>query len=79
MFGFRFIVSALIPALTISGKQNLELVLQSLYILGSISSYFISRLLTLDVNGFLVLITVSYSIIYMIFYYNIYKLSKRKQ
>lgn len=78
MYGIRFIVSALTPALIISGKQKLELMIQSLFIISSVISFLVSKLLGFNIYVFLTLITITYSVIYTLFYVVIYKLSKQK-
>lgn len=77
MYGFRFIVSALTPALIISNKQGLELIVQSLFIVCSVGSYLATMIYDLDIYFFLTLITITYSIIYILLYIIIYKLSKK--
>jgi len=78
MYGFRFIVSALTPALVISGKQKLELLIQNLFIVCSVCSFFVCKIFDLDIYGFLTLISISYSVVYILFYIIIYKLSIKK-
>lgn len=78
MYGFRFIVSALTPALVISGEQRLELILQSLFIVTSVISYFVCRWMGYGINTFLMFIAVFYSIIYILLYIVILKLSKKR-
>jgi O-antigen/teichoic acid export membrane protein len=79
MYGIRMIVSALTPALIISEKQRLELLIQSLFLISSIGSYVICKFRGFDINSFLILITITYSIIYIFFYAAIYRLSKQMQ
>lgn len=78
MYGVRFIVSALTPALVISGEQKLEVLIQSLFIICSIFSYFICKYMLLGIGTFLSIISLSYSIIYIFLYITIYKLSKKR-
>ena len=78
MYGFRFVVSALTPALVISGEQRLELILQSLFVLTSLCSYFICGTFGFGIETFLTCIAIFYSIIYILLYIAIYKLSKRQ-
>ncbi|CAH0346465.1 hypothetical protein BCI9360_02802 [Bacillus sp. CECT 9360] len=75
MYGVRFIVSALTPALIISGKQKAEFYMSSLFIVGSVVSYIICKIMGLDIYTFLSCISITYSIIYTIFYLYIFKLS----
>lgn len=77
VYGLRLIVSALTPALIISGEQRLELILQSLFIVSSVCSYYVTKLFGFDINTFLILITITYSMIYILFYLIINKLSKK--
>lgn len=77
MYGLRFVVTSLSPALIVSGRQKLELLIQSLFIVSSISSYCVCKLFGFDINILLTIITISYSIIYILFYIIIYRLSKR--
>lgn len=76
MFGIRMIVSALTPALIVSGKQKFELIIQFLFILTSLLAFGICKVFIFDIYVFLTIITVVYSIIYIILYFTIYKLSK---
>lgn len=77
MYGIRFIVTALAPALTVSGEQRLELLMQSLFIISSIGVYVAGKFLGFNINVFFRLITIMYSVIYVFFYITIYKLSKQ--
>lgn len=76
MYGFRFIVSALTPALIVSNRQGLELLVQCLFILSSVCAFFITKVFNFDIGFFLTLISVMYSVIYAILYFIIYRLSK---
>lgn len=78
MYGIRLIVSALTPSLMISGKQKQELFLQTLFILVGIIAYFLSLLGNHTLEYFLTLISIGYSIVYLLFYVYIYNLSKEK-
>lgn len=79
MFGIRLIVSALTPALIISNKQNVDLLVQSMFIICSIVCYFTTKFFNLEIYFFLTLITIFYSLIYVILYITIYRLSKIKE
>lgn len=79
MFGFRFVVTALSPALLISQKQKLEFVLQNLFIMLSVGVFFISKVFTLNIEKFLACISISYSIVYLFFLIIIYQLSKKNE
>ncbi|OAS21867.1 lipopolysaccharide biosynthesis protein [Paenibacillus oryzisoli] len=76
MYGLRFIVSALAPALIISGKQKMEFYMSNLFIIASVLSYMVCKLMGGEIYIFLTIITLTYSLIYIIFYLYIYKLSK---
>ncbi|GFR35995.1 lipopolysaccharide biosynthesis protein [Thermobrachium celere] len=76
MFGFRLIVTTISPALIISGKQRLELAMQSLFIITSILTYMLCKKFELDINIFLILISLKYSLIYIYFLITICRLSK---
>lgn len=76
MYGLRFIVSPLASSLVISGKQKLELLMQSLFVISSVVAYLVSRNMMLGIDFFLIIISVTYSLIYLFFYFIIYKLSK---
>lgn len=75
MFGIRLVVSTFTPALIIVGKQKIELIIQSAFIIISILSFIICRIYNYDIHIFLTIITVSYSIIYLILYVIIYRFS----
>lgn len=73
MFGVRFIVNTIAYGLQVVKKQQLELGLQILFIVASISCFFVTKLLNYDVNTFLNLITISFSTIYLIYYFTVFK------
>ncbi|CAM4160932.1 lipopolysaccharide biosynthesis protein [Lederbergia lenta] len=64
MFAIRFIVTALSPGMMISKKQNLELVINFLFIIMSVIAFISSKMLSLDIVQFLTIISISYSFIY---------------
>lgn len=76
MFGIRFIVSSISLGTLVAKKQNYELLIQTLFIVVSISTYIISKLLNLSVVNYLYIISISFSIIYMLNFILIYNLSK---
>jgi O-antigen/teichoic acid export membrane protein len=76
MYGIRFVVSALTPALVISNKQNIDLFLSLGFIFWSLLSYFICKASNQTISTFLVFISITYSINYLLFYTVIFKLSK---
>lgn len=73
MFGVRLITSALSPALIIAEKQKNELLLQSIFIISCIMSFCITKTETLAITDFLRLISVTYTISYVIYLFYIYK------
>lgn len=78
MFGLRFIVSSLTPGLLVAKKQNYELFLQLLFIVSSVSVFFIVKIMSLTIFDFLNLINILFSIIYVIYFITIYRCSKNK-
>lgn len=78
MFGVRFITSALSPALIITKKQKYELLLQSIFIISCITSFCITKTNSLAIMDFLRLISVTYTISYVIYLLHIYKFRIKK-
>lgn len=78
MFGIRLVVSALTPTMTICKKQNWELCIQGLFMLFSIMIYFICKN-RFEIETFLMLITILYSAVYIIFYLLMFKFTKEKE
>ncbi len=76
MFGIRFIVTTVSPALIIVGKQKLDLILQMLFMVAIITIYFIVKINNLDILSFLKLISLFFSIIYLGYLWCIYQFSK---
>ena len=76
MFGIRFLVAALTPAFIITKKQNLEIRKQALFLIFALATYILCKKISLNIYHFLFIISISYSIIYIIMYINIYKLAK---
>lgn len=77
MYGIRLIVSTVSVSLIISGRQQLELVLQFLFIFFSILSFIVCKYFYLSEYDFFIFISVSYSIIYLLFYFVIYRISEK--
>ena len=67
MFGIRLIVGALTPAMTICNKQNVELVVQLLFVGAVVVAFLLCRG-GADIKSFLLAITVLFSVIYFLFY-----------
>lgn len=77
MYGIRLVVSTVSVSLIVSGKQQLELVLQFLFILFSVFGYIVCTVFSLNEYSFFIIISVTYSIVYIIFYFAIFKISKK--
>lgn len=77
MFGVRFITSALSPAFTIIKKQQTEFVLQGVFLIANIIGYFITKRYDLDINGFLVIISILFSFAYILYLTFIFLYSRR--
>lgn len=76
MFGIRLVVSALTPSLVIANKQSIEFKIQILFLACSTCTFLISKLLNLSIQQFLFIIMITYSIVYLIMYIIILRLSK---
>ncbi|NBJ70850.1 MULTISPECIES: lipopolysaccharide biosynthesis protein [Clostridia] len=68
MFGVRFIVNTVAYGLQIVKKQHLELILQFLFIFASTGGYIFTKISYLNVNQFLLIISISFSIIYFLYF-----------
>lgn len=75
MFGIRFIVNGVSAALIISQRQDYELFIQSLFIIASVATFLFAKSGEWSIIGYLSVISVTYSIIYILFYILIYKCS----
>ena len=78
MFGVRFIVTAVSPALIIVNKQKQEMLLQALFILFMLLSYIVTKLLGGDIMFFLICISISFSIAYLYYLIKIFQYSVAK-
>lgn len=78
MFGIRLIVSGLMPTMIITKKQNLELLIQVLFVVATFVVYVLCKMGS-DIENFLILITLSFSLIYIIDYSIMFKLSKGRK
>lgn len=76
MFGFRLIVSSLTSGTMISNKQQIELKVQSLFIVFSLVSVFVANIFNFEVSTYLLCISCGYSIIYIIYFIILFKLSQ---
>lgn len=78
MFGIRFVTSSVSPGLIVGKKQNYDLFLVLLFILSSAGCFVASKLLGWPSEVFLTGISISYSIVYAIYFFFILSLSKKK-
>lgn len=76
MFGIRFIVSPLTAGFQISKKQKSELFFQILLLITSVLPFIITKVFLLPVTSFLMLITISKSIVYVFFFFILLKFSR---
>lgn len=76
MFGIRLIVSPLTSGVIISKKQAYELAMQSVFIVISLVVFIIVRMLNLPVEVYLSSISIGFSIVYVVYYILLFKLSK---
>ncbi|MDU7214391.1 lipopolysaccharide biosynthesis protein [Clostridium sp.] len=78
MFGVRFVVSAVSPAFIIVQKQDYEILTQSGFIISSICIYLLVKSFGLSTEIYLILITITFSLVYLIYYYLILRCSSGK-
>lgn len=78
MFGIRFIVSALSPALIIVNKQKKEFYLQMIFILFVMLSFLLNDVFDGDINCFLTLVSIFFSVAYMLYFVEIARYSLKK-
>lgn len=76
MFGIRFIVTAIAPGLTVARKQGMDLILQLLFVIVAGVSFIITVTRNLFMEEFLICITISFSLVYMIYYFSVYYFSR---
>ena len=79
MFGIRFIVTSLSPSFIISNKQSYDFLLQLLFVISSLICFLVSRYHKLPVEAYLTIISVLFSIVYLVYLTIIYYYSKRKK
>lgn len=77
MFTIRFISSALNPGLVVANKQNLELAIQVFFVITIGLLALVCHLFEIDVDTFLTLVSLSYSLIYIVNLYYIINNSKK--
>jgi len=78
MFGIRFVVTTLTPAMIIVNKQNIEFFLQLGLVLSSLGCFMCSRFLNFSTESFLLIISLTFSIVYLIYLMIIFAYSKGK-
>lgn len=78
MFGIRFIVSSLSFGATISQKQGLDFFIQIFFILSNVLVFIISKQFNIEISNYLLLISILFSIIYIIYYFYLFNISKGK-
>ncbi|MFC0187177.1 lipopolysaccharide biosynthesis protein [Fictibacillus aquaticus] len=76
MFGIRFIVSAISPGLVIANKQQLELLMQFIFIVASTISFLLAHTLHFSIEEFLISISIAFSIAYLLFFIAVFRYSK---
>ncbi len=78
MFSIRFIVSSLITGFVVANKQQFEMVLEFGFILSAVVVFFYVKQLNLFINSFLIGISITYSIVYLLFLVFILLFARRK-
>ena len=78
MFGVRFITSALSPAFTIVHKQQIELILQLVFLVFNLASYLITITMDLGVEAFLKIVSILFSIAYTLYLLFIFIYSRKQ-
>lgn len=66
MFGLRLIVGSIGFNFIVARKQRTELIIQCTLLLSLVISYYATKVFGLNIKGFLVLITILYSVVYLI-------------
>ena len=75
MFAVRLVVSGLTPGFIISGNQKIELNFQILFLFISIISFLISKIFMWEISSFLMIYSISNTLIYFVLYLFIFKYS----
>lgn len=79
LFVIRLIVSTVSLSLIVLQKQQLELILQALFLIGTTVTFVISKMLNLTFLNFVSINTVVLIVSYMIFFIALYYFAKNKQ
>lgn len=78
MYGIRLVVSALSITLVIVEKQKYDLILQSFFFFATIITFIVAKFYMMDIIYFILIISVLYSINYLIYWIISYKFSEGK-
>mgnify|MGYP004624678023 FL=1 len=78
MFAVRFVSSAINTGLVVCNKQNFELIIQIMFMLSVAMLAFLCNYKILTISTFLLGVSISYSIVYLINLLSIYYFSKSK-
>lgn len=68
MFGIRFVVNTVAYGLQVAKKQNIELILQIVFVIASVLCYIFSKVKGLCIEKYLISISITFSIIYIIYF-----------
>lgn len=79
LFVIRLIVSTISLSVIVLQKQQLELILQALFLIGTTATFVISKMLNLTFLNFVSINTVVLIVSYMIFFIALYYFAKNKQ
>ncbi|EOB7970610.1 type 8 capsular polysaccharide synthesis protein Cap8K [Staphylococcus aureus] len=79
LFVIRLIVSTVSLSVIVLQKQQLELILQALFLIGTTATFVISKMLNLTFLNFVSINTVFLIVSYMIFFIALYYFAKNKQ
>ncbi|HDJ2106018.1 TPA: type 8 capsular polysaccharide synthesis protein Cap8K [Staphylococcus aureus] len=79
LFVIRLIVSTVSLSVIVLQKQQLELILQALFLIGTTATFVISKMLNLTFLNFVSINTVVLIVLYMIFFIALYYFAKNKQ
>lgn len=79
LFVIRLIVSTVSLSVIVLQKQQLELILQALFLIGTTATFVISKMLNLTFLNFVSINTVVLIVSYMIFFITLYYFAKNKQ
>jgi O-antigen/teichoic acid export membrane protein len=68
MFGIRLVVNTISYGLQVANKQSMELALQIIFVIASVTCFILAKMLFSTMEQYLFSITVFYSIIYIIYF-----------